>query len=173
MDRIAAEMPIYEFYCSGCNTLLNFFSSRIDTETRPDCPRCGHPELERRPARFATLKGTGEESEEDPFAGMDDDTVDRLMGSMVEEMEGVEGTEDPRQLARVFRRFGEAAGMEPGPRMEEFLARLEAGEDPESLEGELDEGEDDPSMEEFFRFKRNLAAGRPPSPRRDETLYFL
>lgn len=166
-------MPIYEFYCSDCNTLLNFFSTRVDTESRPACPHCRKPDLERRPARFATLSGAAEGDEEDPFAGMDDEAVDRLMGSMVEDMEGLENDEDPRQLARVFRRFGEAAGMEPGPRMEEFLARLEAGEDPETLESELDEGEDDASLEEFFRFKRDLGTGYRRPPRRDETLYFL
>ncbi|XCN71926.1 MAG: FmdB family zinc ribbon protein [Candidatus Electrothrix aestuarii] len=34
-------MPIYEFYCQDCNTIFNFFSSRINTEKRPDCPKCG------------------------------------------------------------------------------------------------------------------------------------
>lgn len=166
-------MPIYEFYCSDCNTLLNFFSARVDTDSRPSCPHCERPALERRPARFATLTGGEVGDEEDPFAGMDDEAVDRLMGSMVEDMEGLEDSDDPRQLARVFRRFGEAAGMEPGPRMEEFLARLEAGEDPESLESELDDADDDASLEEFFRFKRSLGTGYRRPPRRDETLYFL
>ena len=40
-------MPIYEFYCPDCNTLFNFFSSRINTEKKPDCPKCGRKELDR------------------------------------------------------------------------------------------------------------------------------
>lgn len=164
-------MPIYEFYCSDCNTLFNFFSSRIDTTTVPTCPRCEREGLERRPARFATLKH-GEEEEGDPFGSMDDADLDKLMGSMMSDMEGIGDTEDPRQLAHIFRRFGEAAGMEPGPRMEEFLARLEAGEDPDELEGDLDEGEDD-SLDEFFRFKKRMGRASGAKPRVDDTLYFL
>ncbi|HEX2163558.1 MAG TPA: zinc ribbon domain-containing protein, partial [Thermoanaerobaculia bacterium] len=48
-------MPIYELYCADCDTLFNFFSSRVDTTTHPTCPRCGRRTLERRPARFAAL----------------------------------------------------------------------------------------------------------------------
>ncbi len=164
-------MPIYEFYCSDCNTLLNFFSARIDTSASPACPRCGKTSLERRPARFATLKH-GEQEEDDPFSAMDDADLDKLMGSMMSDMESLGDSEDPRQLAHIFRRFGEAAGMEPGTRMEEFLARLEAGEDPDELEGELDDGEDD-SLDEFFRFKKRIAGAAAKKPRVDDTLYFL
>jgi len=165
-------MPIYEFYCSGCNTLLNFFSSRVDTTSTPACPNCEQAGLERRPARFATLKHRGEE-ENDPFSSMEDADLDRLMGSMMSEMEGMDEGEDPRQLAAIFRKFGDAAGMEPGPRMEDLLAKLEAGEDPDELEGELDDDGDDDSLEEFFRFKKRLAARSKPRPRVDDTLYFL
>ena len=164
-------MPIYEFYCSDCNTLFNFFSARIDTRSTPPCPRCDRKRLERRPARFATLKHQGDSAEEDPFSAMDDAQVDRLMGSMMSDVEGMGDHDDPRQLARVFRRFGDAAGMEPGPRMEEFLARLEAGEDPDQLEADLDG--DDGALDDFFRFKRHLAGGPSLRPKVDETLYFL
>lgn len=169
-------MPIYEFYCSDCNTLFNFFSARIDTRTAPACPRCGRDELERRPARFATLRHStaderSEAGEDDPFAGMDEAGLDRLMESMMSDMEGLEEQDDPRQLARLFRRFGDAAGLEPGPRMEELLARLEAGEDPDELEGELDD--QDETLEDLFRLKRYLGRAAAPRPRVDETLYFL
>lgn len=104
---------------------------------------------------------------------MDDADLDRLMGSMMSDMEGLGEGEDPRQLAQIFRRFGEAAGMEPGPRMEEFLSRLEAGEDPDALEGELDHESSEESLEEFFRFKRQLAGRLTGRPKVDDTLYFL
>lgn len=164
-------MPIYEFYCSDCNTLFNFFSPRVDTSSRPACPRCRKEEIERRPARFATLRHRTD-SDDDPFSALGDAELDRLMGSMMSDMEGLGDSEDPGQLAGIFRRFGEAAGMEPGPRMEEFLSRLEAGEDPDELEGELDAG-DDESLDELFRFKRQLAGDRLARARVDETLYFL
>ena len=164
-------MPIYEFYCADCHRLFNFFSSMIDTETRPSCPRCQRPQLERRPARFATLKHRGDD-EPDPFGDMDEERLAGVMESMMGEMDGLEESEDPRQMARLFRRFGEASGLEFGPRMEEMMSRLEAGEDPDRLEQEMGDDVDDDSMEEFFRLRR-----RGWNPRRDpsvdDTLYFL
>lgn len=174
-------MPIYEFYCSRCNVLLNFFSPRIDTTARPACPRCGQPELERRPARFATLSrsGGGDEGEGDgednPFPGLDEGRLEQAMEAMGGELERMGDDEDPRQMARFFRRFGEVAGMRLGPKMEEMLRRLEAGEDAESLEEELGGGEDadEGEMEEWFQLKDSAQRLRRRRPKLDETLYFL
>lgn len=164
-------MPIYEFYCADCHTLFNFFSSTIDTQTRPSCPRCQRPDLERRPARFATLKHHGEE-EPDPFGDMDEERLAGVMESMMGEMGELEESEDPRQMARLFRKFGEASGLEFGPRMEEMMSRLEAGEDPDQLEEEMGDDLDDDSLEEFFRLrKRGWNPQRNPAV--DDTLYFL
>ena len=176
-------MPIYEFYCSACHMLFNFFSARIDTAARPACPRCGRPELERRPARFATLKraaGTEAESEADednPFPGLDEERLERAMESMAGELEGMGEDEDPRQMARFFRRFGEATGMKLGPRMEEMLRRLDRGEDLEALEEEMGGGEggegDEGELEDWFQLKESARRLRQRRPRLDETLYFL
>lgn len=174
-------MPIYEFYCPRCHVLLNFFSPQVDTEARPDCPRCGQPRLERRPARFATLRRAaatgGEEEGDDPFAGMDEERLERAMESMAGEIEQLGDDEDPRQMARFFRRFGEVSGMKLGPRMEEMLQRLERGEDPDALEEELGGGEGeeggDGEMDEWFQLKETARRLRRRKPPVDETLYFL
>lgn len=173
-------MPIYEFYCPRCHMLLNFLSRQVDTQVRPDCPRCGQPRLERRPARFATLRGRGGEAgeegeEESPFPGLDEERLERAMESMAGEMEQLGEDDDPRQMARFFRRFGEVAGMKPGPRMEEMLRRLERGEDPEALEEEMGGGEegDEGEMEEWFQLKEQAKRLRRRRPPLDETLYFL
>jgi putative FmdB family regulatory protein len=165
-------MPIYEFYCGHCHTLFNFYSATIDTDARPSCPRCERPELERRPARFAMLKHRGDE-EPDPFGGLDDERLAGVMSSMMEEMGDLSEDEDPRKLAGLFRRFGESAGLELGPRMEEMMARMEAGEELDQLEEELEgELDGDESLEEFFRFrKRGRYVAR--HPKIDDTLYFL
>jgi putative FmdB family regulatory protein len=173
-------MPIYEFYCPHCHRLFNFLSRQVDTTVRPACPRCGQPQLERRPARFATLTksaGAGDEGEEgdDPFQGMDEERLERAMESMAGEMEQLGDDEDPRQMARFFRRFGEASGMKLGPRMEEMLRRLERGEDPDALEEELGGGEEggEGEMEEWFQLKERAQRLRRRKPPLDETLYFL
>lgn len=164
-------MPIYEFYCADCHTLFNFFSSVIDTASRPTCPRCQRPDLERRPARFATLKHQGKE-EPDPFGDLDESRLAGVMESMMGEMGALDESEDPRQMAKLFRRFGEASGLEFGPRMEEMMSRLEAGEDPDHLEAEIGDDFDDEDMEEFFRLRKS-GWQRARNPTVDETLYFL
>jgi len=173
-------MPIYEFYCPACHRLLNFFSARIDTATRPSCPRCGRPELERRPARFATLKRSGgsecEADDESPIPGVDEERLEKAMESMAGELEGMGEGEDPRQMARFFRRFGEVSGMRLGPKMEAMLHRLERGEDLDRLEEEMggggEEG-DEGELEDWFQVKEAAKRLRQRKPVVDETLYFL
>lgn len=164
-------MPIYEFYCSDCNTLFNFFSATIDTETRPACPSCSKPALERRPARFATLKHQATE-DPGPFGQLDEERMAQVMESMIDEVGGLEESEDPRQMANMMRRFGEASGLEFGPRLEEMMARLEAGEDPDKLEEEMGDDLDDDSMEEFFRLRKTGWKSKR-RPHIDDNLYFL
>jgi putative FmdB family regulatory protein len=173
-------MPIYEFLCRSCNVLFNFFSATPAPEVRPDCPRCGEAGLERRPARFAigrrAPEGETDDGDGDDFlAGIDEELMERAMEAMSGEMENMgEGEEDPRAIARTLRRFGEAAGMELGPRMEEMLRRLESGEDPENLDedfGDAEEGD----VEEWFQLRKKVDAlqRRMNRPRVDDTLYFL
>ncbi len=79
--------------------------------------------------------------------------------------------EDPRQAANLMRKLTDMTGVDLGPGMEEALARMEAGEDPEQIEaemGDLLEGEDP------FSFKGKALKGlkkRPPKV--DEELYYL
>jgi len=173
-------MPIYEFYCPDCHTLFSFFSSRIDTESRPVCPRCGRPELGRRPSRFAMLRHAGRDEPapdaDDPLAGIDDERLERAMVELSGDLEGIdgEGPQDPRAVSRFLRRFSELTGLEAGPRMREMLERLDRGEDPDALEEEFggDEGGDE-DLAEFFKLKPAALARRLRRPRVDETLYFL
>jgi len=173
-------MPIYEFYCHVCNRLFNFFSSSVNTEARPQCPRCDKVTLERRPARFATIKKLGdggEDDEDNPFPGLDEERLEQAMESLAGEMDafGDEGDEDPRAMARFFRRFGDVAGMRLGPRMEEMLRRLESGEDLDHLEEEMggDLDEDDESLSEWFEMKEKVGKMRLKRATLDDELYFL
>lgn len=169
---LETEMPIYEFYCSACHVLFNFYSDRINTEARPSCPRCKGNPLERRPARFAMLKHSGS-GEPDPFGDLDEDRLAGVMESMMGELEHLGENDDPRQMAQLFRRFGQASGLEMGPRMEELMSRLEAGEDPDVLEQEMEgQFDDEEGLEEFFRMRKR-AQRSSTRPRVDETLYFL
>ncbi len=169
-------MPIYEFYCSDCHTVFNFFSPRIDVEVTPACPSGGEHTLERQPSRFATLSVTADDSDGDFLPGVDEGRLEQAMDQMAAEFAslGEEGEENPRDLAQMFRRFSDLGGVEPGPMLEEMLARLETAEDLEEVEGEFNGvDDDDAGLEQFFRARRALKDWRRRNPRVDETLYFL
>jgi len=135
-------MPVYEFYCPDCHTIFSFFSRRVDTETRPACPRCTRPNLERQASLFAISKGRPESEGggegEDPGlpAGMDEERLLQALASLEGEMGNLDD-DDPRQAARVMRKLFESSGLKLGGGMAEAMRRMEAGEDPDQIEAEL------------------------------------
>ena len=162
-------MPIYEFYCPKCHMIFNFFSKSVNTEKRPSCPKCGKIELDRRMSVFATSRNRGEE-EDMPLPDMDEAKMEKAMNLLAREAEHVD-EEDPRQAANLMRKLTDMTGLNLGSGMEEALARMEAGEDPEKIEAEMGdilEGEDP------LEFKKKAAARsiRKP-PKVDEKLYDL
>src|SRR5512137_1469860 len=128
-------MPIYEFYCADCHTVFNFLSRSVNTDRRPDCPRCGRKGIERRPSRFAVSKGLQEKPEGD-LPDVDDAKLERAMASLAGELDSVDES-DPRGAARLMRRLYETAGLPVGGVLEEALRRMEAGEDPDAIDEEF------------------------------------
>ena len=94
-------MPIYEFYCPDCNTIFNFFSIRINTEKRPDCPKCGRKELQKQMSTFATIGKAKEEDGDDPLAGLDEVKMERAFEGLMRDAEGI-NEDDPRQMATLM-----------------------------------------------------------------------
>lgn len=132
-------MPVYEFYCPDCHTIFNFFSRRVDTHTRPSCPRCARPDLDRQVSLFAISKGRAEtDGEEGPELppGMDEERMMQALASMSGELEGLD-EDNPKDAARMMKRLFDATGMRMGDGMAEALKRLEAGEDPDQIETEM------------------------------------
>src|SRR6185503_2931747 len=128
-------MPIYEFYCAACHTVFHFLSRTVGVARAPACPRCARPDLERRASTFAISKGRGEPQAADEVdAG--DARLERAMEQMAHEAGGLDEN-DPRSAARFMRRLYQTSGIEPGAGLTEALQRLEAGEDPDSIERDL------------------------------------
>ncbi|MGA2068496.1 MAG: zinc ribbon domain-containing protein [Thermoguttaceae bacterium] len=166
-------MPIYEFYCANCHTIYNFFSRKIDTTTRPSCPGCSRPRLERRVSRFAISRKRADKSgPEGDLPGLDDPKIEQALESLMQESEGLDEN-DPRQLARMMRKLHQTAGMPLDGQTEEAIRRMESGESPEKIEEELGDifGEDGPAPEEPAGRLRRLMRKRPPKV--DKTLYDL
>ncbi len=163
-------MPIYEFACPRCRVIVSFLVRAAGTDRTPSCPHCGGSELERVMSRFAVKKsgksrapagdadggGRGEE----PMTA-EDRRLERLMGEMSADIDKIDEN-DPRQIGRLLRKFGEASGEDLGPEFGEAVRRLEAGEDPEKIEEE---------MAGLFGEEGDEHGGGGGAYRRDDTLY--
>jgi putative FmdB family regulatory protein len=164
-------MPIYEFYCSDCNTIFNFFSRSVNTSKKPKCPKCRTKPLSRMMSAFAFTGRAKEDGDADdlPF---DEGRMEKAMQTLASEAESID-EDNPRQAANLMRKLTDMTGMELGPGMTEALRRMEKGEDPDQIEaemGDLLEGED-PFVLPGKKGARK--AGKRPAPQRDETLYEL
>jgi putative FmdB family regulatory protein len=169
-------MPMYEFYCPDCNTIFTFLSKTINTEKKPPCPKCKRPDLFRMISRFAVTgkavkKGDGEEGGGKESLPIDESRMERAMEALASEAEHIDEN-NPRQAADLMRKFSSMTGLKLGDKMEDALAKLEAGADPESLEAEMGD------LDENDLFKLDGAGGKGPgrvrshtAPLRDEKIY--
>ncbi|MDQ7838792.1 MAG: zinc ribbon domain-containing protein [Thermodesulfobacteriota bacterium] len=162
-------MPIYEFYCADCNTIFNFFSSRVNTEKRPMCPKCGSGPLDRLMSRFAVLKGAKAEDDVG-MPDLDESKLEKAMSVLEREAENL-NEDDPRQGAKLMRKLCDMTGLDLGSGMEEALKRMEAGEDPEQIEKEMGDILDGGDFLDISSKATPAAKKRPPV--HDENLYYL
>jgi hypothetical protein len=117
---------------------------------------------------------------EEPAAGAMDEMDDAKMEAAMETMEREFGSvadsdnPDPRALAAMMRRMGEITGQKMPAEMNEVIARLEKGEDPDKLEEEYgdvfekmdqlggEEGESGGAADERAKRRRRRPITRDP-----------
>lgn len=128
------NMPNYDYRCLDCRRRSTVFQTyREYGAVAVTCPHCGSANLKRRIGRVRVLRS--EESRLDSLADPED------WGDIDEN--------DPRSIARAMRRMGDEMGEDLPDEFDEVVDRLEAGEDPESIESSLpdfgggDDGGDD------------------------------
>jgi len=160
-------MPIYEFYCTPCNTIFSFFSKSVNTSKIPDCPKCTRL-LKRQVSLFACIDRSRQESGSEDFP-IDESRLESAMTRLSSEAEKL-NENDPRQAARLMRMFSDMTGVKLGDGMQEALNRLESGEDPDAIEAEMG---DVLESEDPFQPGQTRNRGKKSAPLRDETLYDL
>lgn len=166
-------MPIYEFYCKDCHTIYKFFSRTVNTTKIPACPKCDNPTLERRVSRFAVLTGKHRADDaEDGLPPIEESKMEQAMAALGREVEHLDEN-DPRQAARLMRKLSDMTGLKMGDAMEEALARMEKGEDPEAIEEELGDLMDAEDENLLFQTKGGPKPLRSSRPNTDDTLYDL
>ena len=168
-------MPIYEFICPKNQRIYSFFARSISYADKvPKCPDNPKWKLERLLSNFA-VTGRAKEPSAVPTGDMDDSKMEAAMEAMEREFGGVAESEnpDPRALAAMMRRMGELTGEKMPQQMNEVIARLEKGEDPEKLEADygdvFDAMDSAPDESPLGEMKRRLR--RKPRVSRDPSLY--
>jgi putative FmdB family regulatory protein len=161
-------LPIYEFYCKGCNTVYKFLSRKVNTDTIPDCPTCKDVKLNRKVSLFAPLSDRKEDS--DGMPPVDEGKMEKAMSMLVKEA-GTMNEDDPRHAAQLMRKLTDATGLKMSGGMEEALSRMEKGEDPEKIEREM--GDILESEDPFTAGGKGKRTQKHPGPYIDETLYEL
>ena len=117
---IIVVMPIYEYRCADCRRRVSIWWKTFSDAAAGEavCPRCGSIHLSRLMSRVAVLRS--EDSRIDDLADPS------AFGDLDEN--------DPRSIGRWMRRMSAETGEELGSEFEEVVGRLEAGENPESIE---------------------------------------
>jgi len=119
---------------------------------------------------FSNLSKRKERPGDDGEMPMDEAKMEKAMAMLAGEVGNLDEN-DPRQAAKLMRKLSEATGMDMGDAMEEMLARMEKGEDPDAIEAQMGDLLDE--TEPFSMEKKLKRSRRTAKPRIDETLYDL
>ena len=119
-------MPIYEYRCQDCQRQFSVFWRTFSSadDDKVICKRCGSTKIFRLVSRVRVLK-----SEESRMENLADPSS---WGDFDEN--------DPKSMGRFMRKMMTEIGDEAddlGPDFEEVVDRLEAGQDPESIEQDM------------------------------------
>ena len=140
-------MPIFEYFSPDTNTVYSFFArGSLPEGALPRCPDGDQFAMQKLMSGFAVVRRAGEKSSEGGDEA-EDPRMEAAMAELEREMSGMdEENPDPRQMGHLMRRMSEITGEKMPEVMEEMVARLEKGEDPEKLEEEYGDLAD---MEDF------------------------
>lgn len=113
-------MPIYEYGCYDCRKRVNIFFRSFSevAKKKATCPRCGGAKLKRLVSKVAVVR-----SEESRLENLADPS----------NLAGLDES-DPKSIGRWMRKMGTEMGEDLGSEFSEVVDRLEAGEDPDSIE---------------------------------------
>ena len=170
-----SAMPIYEFYCPQNHRIYSFLARSLAYASKtPRCPENPRWKMEKLVSGFA-ITGRAKEKPEGGPEMPDDPRMEKMMAEMEREFSSLGDSDnpDPKVMARMMRRMTELTGEKTPAAMEEMIARMEKGEDPEKLEAEYGDAL------EAFAAPGGAAGGEPMKaalrrlrkPQRDTTLY--
>lgn len=176
-------MPIYEFACNDCRTLFNFYARRVNTDTIPNCPKCGKP-LSKQISLFRAKSGSG--ADRDPWGmandGCDDDTAsapdfdvgdERIAGAIDElgaQIDRMDDT-DTAGSAKLMQEFSRRSGVKFNKSVNEALSRMAGGEDADSVAADLGDALNSDNPFDNARTGETSDKVMPEPYAKDPTLY--
>ena len=117
-------MPVYDYACQNCHNRVGIRQSYAEYGVKAVvCPLCGSPQLKRLINKVRIAKSEDRR--------LDDMSDPSFLGDVDEN--------DPKSMARAMRKMGAEMGEDLPPEFSEITDRLEAGEDPESIEQSMPE----------------------------------
>lgn len=114
-------MPSYDYRCNDCSKRSIIYQTYEEYGESPvECPHCGNKDLRRIIGRVRIAKSEDSRLEDlsDP-SGWDFDES------------------DPKSMAKMMRKMGNELGEDMPAEFDEVVDRLEAGEDPETIENDM------------------------------------
>ena len=115
-------MPGYDYRCGNCSKHSVIYQTYEEYgESSVECPYCNSQDMRRIIGRIRIAKS--EESR------LDDLSDPSSWGDFDED--------DPKSMAKMMRKMGNELGEDMPPEFDEVVDRLEAGEDPESIEKDM------------------------------------
>lgn len=111
-------MPIYEFRCSDCKRVTNYFTRKVDTAVQPACEHCGSANTARMMSKFGRTYTRADIIDKygDPSSG-----------------NGAEDYRDPRQIGSWVEKRFEEYGMDLPDGAREMIDAARDGELPEAV----------------------------------------
>ena len=115
-------MPSYDYRCGNCSKRSAIYQTYEEYGESPvECPHCSSQDMHRIIGRIRIAKS--EESR------LDDLSDPSSWGDFDED--------DPKSMAKMMRKMGNELGEDMPAEFDEVVDRLEAGEDPESIEKDM------------------------------------
>jgi hypothetical protein len=137
-------MPIYEYYSPDTHKIYSFFAkSTRYKDIIPPCPDGQEHKMEKMVSSFAFVGSTDKAEKANQGDGNNDPDLEdpRMMQAMGEMEKAIAGMDednpDPKVMGQMMRKMADITGEKMDEGMNEMIAKLEEGQDPEALEAEM------------------------------------
>ncbi|BHH82949.1 FmdB family zinc ribbon protein [Desulforhopalus sp. 52FAK] len=111
-------MPIYEYFCTDCNVVFSFMSSKVAPSKIPDCPRCSSGAMIKQLSAFTTPANSSSGN-----GTFDEDRVESAFTHLLEKAEHV-SEHNACEVGGLLESFTKECGYEYTGEMRDKLSNM-------------------------------------------------